>query len=351
MSGFFSSLLGGRSSTATAAVSAATPDSAIYDTTPRLTPGLNPTTVTPLPTPEEQELITLIQATHLAKLLQDLPAEPQDNHPRFAASVWLTAQRILLYLRANKNDLAKTLVRLRSSLEWHCVFRPHAITPESMGVEGGSGKQYVNGYDRGGRPIIYMFPHRQNTGDSSEQLRWVVFNMEQAIRSMPEGATKWTIIIDVSRYSMSQSVPLSVAREFLNILELHYPERLHKALVLNPPGMFVMFYRIVAPFIDPVTKEKVSFVDLTGKKKVEEGDKAGPWVDIREHVAEDQLQSDAGGAWDFRFDKVVYWQELQKSYDAWIATYVAAAAAVAPPVLVEAVAEVAVPVAVELASS
>ncbi|KAJ2727128.1 hypothetical protein GGI07_000012 [Coemansia sp. Benny D115] len=317
MSGFFSSLLGrsAPAETQEPTPAATTASSINYDTCPRLFPSPHqPVQATPGPTPEEQKLLNDMQP-QIPSLLQDLPKEPQDNLPRFNARKWLTSERQLLYLRANKQDPEKTLKRLRASLEWHCQFRPHAITPEEMKLEGATGKQYVNGYDKDGRPLIYMFPHRENTKDAKGNLRWVVFTMEQALRAMPPGVTKLTIVIDVSQYSMSQAVPLSTAREFLHILESHYPERLHKALVLNPPRLFVMFYHIVAPFIDPVTKAKVAFVD--GSKKKSDG-ADGPWVDILDHVDPDQLQSDVGGKWDFKYVQEKYWVELERSYDEWI---------------------------------
>ncbi|KAJ1829728.1 hypothetical protein LPJ56_000040 [Coemansia sp. RSA 2599] len=317
MSGFFSGLLGRKPADAALVneKDASKTDSVIYDTKPRLFPSVElETDPTPGPTSEEQKIVDAI-AVQRAELLKDLPSEPADDTPRFNADHWLTAQRILLYVRANKNDQEKATKRLRATLEWHCQYRPHAITPEMMRTEGATGKQYVNGHDRGGRPIIYMFPHNQNTKDAKEHLRWVVYTMEQAIRAMPLGVTKLTIVIDVSRYSMSQSVPLSTAREFLHILEAHYPERLHKALVLSPPTMFVMFYHIVAPFIDPVTKAKIAFVDLAGNK-TKSAD--GPWVDIFDHIAPEQLQSNVGGDWHFKYEQDAYWEELEKSYSDWI---------------------------------
>ncbi|KAJ1960995.1 hypothetical protein GGI12_003494, partial [Dipsacomyces acuminosporus] len=213
--------------------------------------------------------------------------------------------------------------RLRNTLEWRCTYRPHAITPEDMKLEGATGKQYINGFDKGGRPVLYMFPHRQNTKDPKEHIRFVVFNMEQAIRSMPDGATKITIVIDESKYSSSQSVPLSVAREFLHILESHYPERLNKAFVLSPPAMFVMFYHLVSPFIDPVTKAKVAFVDVNGSKgkNTKPGEKSeGPWVNIFDYIDPAQLQSEAGGEWHFKYDYDAYSSALTESYSAFVAS-------------------------------
>ncbi|KAJ2453136.1 hypothetical protein EV183_002476, partial [Coemansia sp. RSA 2336] len=284
---------------------------AVCDLVPRLVaPADLPVEPTPGPTSDEQLVIDAI-VEQRSQLLHNLPEEPNDESPRFDASKWLDEQRILLYVRANKGNKEKALERLRSTLEWHCTYRPHAITPSSMRTEGATGKQYVNGFDKCGRPLIYMYSHRENTRNHEDNLRWVVYTMEQAIRSMPPGVTKVTMIIDVSKYTMSQAVPLSTAREFLHVLESHYPERLHKALVLSPPSYFVMFFRIVSRFIDPVTKDKIAFVDVGGDRG-KDGKSDGVWVDILDYVDAEMLQTDAGGSWNFTYKQEAFWPELER---------------------------------------
>ncbi|KAJ2743139.1 hypothetical protein GGI20_003967 [Coemansia sp. BCRC 34301] len=311
---------------------AATPDTVtekpqvVYDFLPRLEPAASmPVEPTPEATPEEQCSVDLINQQR-ATLLADLPTEPaSDGGSAMDAAGWLTDSRILIYLRASKGDHAQATRRLRATLEWRATYRPHAITPEMMRPEGATGKMYVNGYDRGGRPLLYMFPHLENTSDAKEHLRYIVFTMEQALRAMPQGATKLTIVIDASKFSpLAQSVPLSTAREFLQVLEKHYPDRLHKALVLSPPAYFVMFYHLVAPFIDPVTKAKIAFVDVAGEKG--KGRVDGAWVDIKELVDPGMLQTEAGGAWTYKYCQDEYWPVLERMYNA--ATAAAAGARV-----------------------
>jgi len=50
-----------------------------------------------------------------------------------------------------------------------------------------------------------------------------------------------------------------VARTVLNILQDHYPERLGAALILNVPFLLNAFYKLINPFIDPVSREKMKF--------------------------------------------------------------------------------------------
>jgi len=52
---------------------------------------------------------------------------------------------------------------------------------------------------------------------------------------------------------------MSTARTVLNILQEHYPERLGLALVINVPFLVNAFFKLITPFIDPVTREKLKF--------------------------------------------------------------------------------------------
>ena len=52
---------------------------------------------------------------------------------------------------------------------------------------------------------------------------------------------------------------MSTSKFTLDILQKHYPERMFKAYILNPPFVFRTFWAIIKPFIDPITKEKIEF--------------------------------------------------------------------------------------------
>jgi len=45
----------------------------------------------------------------------------------------------------------------------------------------------------------------------------------------------------------------------LNILQDHYPERLGLSLIANVPWLVDIFFKLIRPFIDPVTRAKMRF--------------------------------------------------------------------------------------------
>ncbi|KAJ1921407.1 hypothetical protein H4219_000724 [Mycoemilia scoparia] len=268
---------------------------------------------TPELTDADKEKLAKIREA-IPELVKDLPEEPSDGKPRFDPEEWLDDDCLMRYLRANKGDVEKTKKGLRKSLEWRRTYRPHAITPDEVELESKTGKLYFNGYDKFGRPLIYMYNHRQNTNDPVQQIKWVVYTAELVIRHMPKNADRIVLMIDASQWSKSNSVAISTAREFLNIFGSHYPERLGKAIVFDPPTLFVLFFRLVSPFIDPVTKNKVAFVNTSAPpKKSESSD--GTWINIEDYVPAETREVGCKGDLKWNYNHEVYWPYVEKEYE------------------------------------
>jgi hypothetical protein len=76
-------------------------------------------------------------------------------------------------------------------------------------------------------------------------------------------------LIDFTDWTLSTSVPVKSARETINILQNHYPERLAVAFLYNPPRLFEAFWKIVKYFVDAKTFSKVKFVYPKNQESVE----------------------------------------------------------------------------------
>jgi hypothetical protein len=63
--------------------------------------------------------------------------------------------------------------------------------------------------------------------------------------------------------------------------------------VVNIPALFNFFYKGIAPFLDPVTRDKMRF---------------NP--ELLEFIPRQQLDVDFGGDYEFVFDKDAYWNQI-----------------------------------------
>jgi hypothetical protein len=216
------------------------------------------------------------------------------------------------HFRAEKGNTARAIEKLLSALQWRQEFQIDRIVDcmmeeqdgnndfrEIMKVENAPGKVYVHGYTQEGRSIIYMNNERNTTNHELNQMRHLVWNIEKAIActakrsamrrrqrqrqlkdscittsvdvsptdttSVPKPPTpqpldKHCILIDMSDFSLKSSPPMSTSKFTLDILQKHYPERIYRIYICHAPFAFRLFWNMVKPFIDPVTKQKIVMV-------------------------------------------------------------------------------------------
>lgn len=155
---------------------------------------------------------------------------------------------------------------LRDTLKWREEYKVDAINAELVKEEAASGKQFRRGFDIHGRPAIYMTPVRENSKNYEKNVQLLVYTMERAIDSMPEGIEQLVWVIDFNGYSLWNAPPMNVAMDTLNILSNHYPERLGTSIMVDTPWIFSMFWKAVSPFIHPNTQQKIQFVNGDSEK-------------------------------------------------------------------------------------
>lgn len=192
-------------------------------------------------------------------------------------------------------------VESRALFGWRNEF---GIDPESnlsanvVSVENESGKQVILGFDIDSRPCLYLKTGRQNTKPSHTQVQHLVYMLERSIDLMPSGQDQLALLIDfkASKAGTVNKLPtLSMGREVLHILQTHYPERLGRALLTNIPWLAAAFLKLIHPFIDPLTREKLVFSE--------------PFPN---YVPPNQLDKEVGGNVDFEYSHQRYWPSLTK---------------------------------------
>ncbi|RFU30093.1 hypothetical protein B7463_g6258, partial [Scytalidium lignicola] len=210
---------------------------------------------------------------------------------------WLTRECLLRYLRASKWRTNDAIKRLMDTLIWRREYGVENLTGEHISPENETGKQIILGYDNAGRPCHYLNPGRQNTDPSPRQVQHMVFMLEQVLELAPPGQENLALLINFkTSKSRSNTAPgISTGREVLHILQTHYPERMGRALIINVPWVVWGFFKLITPFIDPITKEKLHFNE-----------------DMRKHVPPQQLWTEFLGDLEFEYDHDVYWPALLK---------------------------------------
>ncbi|KIY72238.1 CRAL/TRIO domain-containing protein [Cylindrobasidium torrendii FP15055 ss-10] len=200
------------------------------------------------------------------------------------------------YMRSAKWDLADAKKRIKATVEWRRDFKPDVIPPDEVKIESETGKIVINGFDKDGRPIIYMRPGLENTETSPRQLRHLVWCLERAKDLMPPGQESLVIIVDYKSTTLRTNPSISIARKVLHILQQHYVETLGRALVVNLPYLLSFFYKGISPFLDPITRDKMRF---------------NP--DLLELIPASHLDADFGGDFPYEFEPKSYWDQIVKA--------------------------------------
>ncbi|EGV63519.1 hypothetical protein CANTEDRAFT_114337 [Yamadazyma tenuis ATCC 10573] len=252
----------------------------------------------------------------LDKSQQDMYLKQQKNkdETKFTAltdaeKAWLTRECFFRYLRASKWNLAECIARIELTLSWRREFGiagnfedDNKVNGKLTGAENETGKEIILGYDNDVRPCLYLKPGRQNTKPSITQVQHMVYMLERVIDFMPSGQDSLALLIDFKPTNVGISTgkipPIGTGRQVLHILQTHYPERLGKALLCNIPLLGWTFLKIIHPFIDPLTREKLVFDEPFPK-----------------YVPIEQLDKDFGGTADFEYNHEVYWPALIKMAD------------------------------------
>ncbi|KAL1921804.1 uncharacterized protein VTP21DRAFT_10446 [Calcarisporiella thermophila] len=281
--------------------------SSLPTTIPQLVP---PADITNVPPPAIDSDKKKILERLREDFLESSSIFSSDDKVRTSEISWCSDACLLRYLRACKWNYSDARERIEETLKWRRSYGPHLIDPQEIEEECYTGKIYLNGFDSQGSPVIYMKPRNENTKPSRRHIRNVVFLLERAIRLMPENVEKMVIVVDFAGSSTRTNPGLGIAKEFLTVLGNHYPERLGRAFLVNTPWFFWTFWKLISPFIDPVTRSKIRFVDLKTQNNVQPNQEKGDWANLLHYIPAEQLEADFGGKLDYEFKFDDYWRTL-----------------------------------------
>jgi hypothetical protein len=147
--------------------------------------------------------------------------------------IWLTRECLLRYLRATKWAVPPAIQRLRATLVWRREFGTERLTADYISEENAKGKQVQRGFDKEGRPCLYLLPQNQNTKPSQRQVEHLVYMLERTLDLHPPGQEGLALLIDFRNMGAGGTPSMTISKQVLDILQSHYPERLGRALLTH----------------------------------------------------------------------------------------------------------------------
>ncbi|TGO85694.1 hypothetical protein BPOR_0373g00130 [Botrytis porri] len=220
---------------------------------------------------------------------------------------------LLRFLRARKWDVDKALVMMISTMRWrasdmhvdddlmkngelaaledekstNAEKKRHA---EGFLMQLRSGKSFLHGVDKAGRPMCFVRARLHKQGEQSEESleRYTVFVIESARMLLEPPVDTACVVFDMTGFSLA-NMDYGPVKFMIKCFEANYPESLGVVLVHRAPWVFQGIWKIIRGWLDPVVASKVQFTN-----NVEE---------MSEFVPRSQILAELGGEenWEYKF--------------------------------------------------
>mmetsp|Transcript_18765 Transcript_18765/g.27126 ORF Transcript_18765/g.27126 Transcript_18765/m.27126 type:complete len:288 (+) Transcript_18765:34-897(+) len=179
--------------------------------------------------------------------------------------LYCTDEQLRLFLIARNYDVNAACKMLIEAKTWRNFRQPHSVEsrddwPSAMSKETETGKVYIPGHDKWGRPLLVFNNQVQNTSCPDAHMTLLSWNMEFAIRQMPSHVDKYCVFMHMDGFSIFNSPGIAEIKETLHIVCTCYPERLGHIIAYQPPSYFSFLLGTLNMFIDPKTMSKLVFI-------------------------------------------------------------------------------------------
>ncbi|GAA5831757.1 hypothetical protein JCM5353_006625 [Sporobolomyces roseus] len=210
---------------------------------------------------------------------------------------------MLRFLRARKWSTSAGVAMLAACIKWRMGSDVEKIFEKGEeGMQNAEGfikqmeigKTYTQGTDHYGRPVIYIHVGKHRTYDQSPKALedFVLFQMESVRCLFAPPVDKVCILFDMTGFGI-RNMDWRCILFIVKCLEAYYPESLNVMLIHNAPWVFQGIWKLLAPMLDPVVRNKIQMTKSTN--------------DLVEHIPKNHLVKELGGSsdWKWQYPPVV----------------------------------------------
>ncbi|XP_030442687.1 patellin-3-like [Syzygium oleosum] len=177
---------------------------------------------------------------------------------------------LLKFLRARDFKVKDAFVMIKNTVRWRKEFGIEAILEEELGTELDK-VVFTHGFDTEGHPVCYnVYGEFQNKdlyqsafADEEKRkkfLKWRIQFLEKSIRKLDFSPTGVCTIFQVNDLKNSPGPAKRELRQAtsqaLQLLQDNYPEFVAKQVFINVPWWYLVFNRMISPFLTQRTKSK-----------------------------------------------------------------------------------------------
>ncbi|RGB43364.1 CRAL-TRIO domain-containing protein [Rhizophagus diaphanus] len=182
---------------------------------------------------------------------------------------------LLRFLRARKWDVEKAIIMLISTLKWRLQFDVDKIIKggelgmekyfaekgvKGLSIQFTSGKSFVRGTDKEGRPITYVNvkAHKKDEQNLEVLQMFTIYVMETVRLMIQPPIETGCLIFNMEGFSIA-NMDLQYVKFMIQCFEAYYPESLGILLIHKAPWVFPQVWKLITPLLDPVVASKIQF--------------------------------------------------------------------------------------------
>ena len=217
-----------------------------------------------------EKALSLIQGTVIERVVSFLGLEARDwwlrQEQLWSPSVWVQTTN-LHSAQERRLDIVRSC--FFENVEYDTE-EDKALAEEFRGmieVDMTSQICVVRGHDTGNLAILTVFARTAEGASDVAFVCLMLYAMERATAAtefLSMGANeKIMVVLDFGSFDASVAPSWKAIKSVAKLLQHHYPERLRRLVILDPPFWIRALYKMVSPFLDPETKKK--FVVCSGQ--------------------------------------------------------------------------------------
>ncbi|KAF9099036.1 hypothetical protein BGX27_000671 [Mortierella sp. AM989] len=177
---------------------------------------------------------------------------------------------LLRFVRARKWNVINSLNMLFKAFKWRLdedIASVKYSTDEQLDAQNPkffdqleSGKFYIHGTDVDGRIVAYLNVrlHFASAQPAKTLERLAVYVIECGRVLVQHPVETVCLVFDLNGLGIA-NMDLNMVKYLITIFEAYYPESLGRIIIHGAPFIFWGFWKIIAPWLDPVVASKVRF--------------------------------------------------------------------------------------------
>lgn len=123
-----------------------------------------------------------------------------------------------------------------------------------------SGKAYLHGADKETRPVFYIHVqiHRTNQQTFEALRTFTIYSMETGRLFLAPPTNQCCLVFDLTNFGL-KNMDWPFVQFLVKAFEAYYPETLGTLIIHKAPWVFSGIWKVLAPLLDPVVRQKVQF--------------------------------------------------------------------------------------------